>query len=58
MAARLKAFLAEERAQDLIEYTLLLSFIAIIIAAIATTDFGFLVRIWTSVTNWLRLGAA
>lgn len=53
---RLRAFLAEERAQDIVEYTLLLSFLAMIIAAIATTDFSAIVAIWTAVADYLRRG--
>jgi Flp pilus assembly pilin Flp len=50
----LKRFLKEEAGQDLIEYTLLLSFVCLATAALFVSAGGSLSGIWTSANTRLR----
>ncbi len=52
----LKHFLTEEQAQDLIEYTLLLSFVCLATAALFVSSGGSLSGIWITANS--HLGAA
>jgi Flp pilus assembly pilin Flp len=52
----LKRFLKEEQAQDLIEYTLLLSFVCLATAALFVSSGGSLSGIWVSANS--QLGVA
>jgi Flp pilus assembly pilin Flp len=52
----LKAFLKDEQAQDLIEYTLLLAFVCLATSALFVSSGGSLSGIWTSANT--RLSAA
>jgi Flp pilus assembly pilin Flp len=56
MAKRLRAFFAKEGGQDLVEYTLLLSFLAVVICAILSTNFRILTEIWTAIDSYLQRG--
>jgi len=47
----LKGFLKDEQAQDLIEYTLLLSFVCLATAALFIGSGGSLSGIWTSANS-------
>lgn len=52
----LRAFLKDEQAQDLIEYTLLVAFVCLATAALFVNSGGSLSGIWISANS--RLGAA
>jgi Flp pilus assembly pilin Flp len=50
----LKTFIAEENGQDLIEYTLLMAFVALASAALFIGAGGSIKGIWTSVNTQLE----
>jgi Flp pilus assembly pilin Flp len=52
----LKAFLKDEQAQDLIEYTLLIAFVCLATAALFVESGGSLSGIWSSTNSQLALG--
>jgi Flp pilus assembly pilin Flp len=52
----LKGFLKDEQAQDLIEYTLLLSFVCLATAALFVSSGGSLSGIWISANSQLAAG--
>jgi Flp pilus assembly pilin Flp len=54
----LKNFLKDEQAQDLIEYTLLLSFVCLATAALFVSSGGSLSGIWVSTNSRLAAGNA
>jgi Flp pilus assembly pilin Flp len=51
-------FLKDERGQDLVEYTLLLAFVAIASAALFISAGGSINTIWTTANNTLSTAAA
>jgi Flp pilus assembly pilin Flp len=51
-------FLKDERGQDLVEYTLLLAFVAIASAALFISAGGSINTIWTTANNTLNTAAA
>lgn len=53
----LKNFLRDERGQDLVEYTLLLAFVAIASAALFISAGGSINQIWTVANNTLSSAA-
>jgi Flp pilus assembly pilin Flp len=53
----LKRFLSDEQGQDLIEYTLLMAFIALASAAIFVSAGGSVSGIWTSASTQLTNAA-
>lgn len=57
MKTFIKRFLAEESGQDLVEYTLILAFVALAAAALLTTMGTSITTIWTSADTQLS-GAA
>ena len=54
----LKAFLKDEQAQDLIEYTLLVAFVCLATAALFVNSGGSLSGIWISANSQLGVGNA
>jgi Flp pilus assembly pilin Flp len=54
----LKRFFRDEQGQDLIEYTLLMAFVAIASAAIFISAGGSISSIWTSTNTQLSAAAA
>jgi len=54
----LKNFLKDERGQDLVEYTLLLAFVAIASAALFINAGGSINQIWQAANNTLNQAAA
>jgi Flp pilus assembly pilin Flp len=51
-------FLRDEQGQDLIEYTLLLAFVALASAALFTAAGGSVTKIWTVANNRLQSAAS
>ena len=51
-------FLREEEGQDLIEYTLLLAFVALAVAALFTSMKTSIVSIWTDASGQLSTAAS
>ena len=58
MEYSLKSFFQDEQGQDLIEYTLLMAFVAVASAAIFIGAGGSISSIWTSTNTQLALAAA
>jgi Flp pilus assembly pilin Flp len=54
----LKNFMRDEQGQDLIEYTLLLAFVALAAAALFINASSSINTIWTNASNRLADGAA
>jgi pilus assembly protein Flp/PilA len=54
----LKAFLQEEDGQDLVEYSLLLAFIALAAIALLSSAGGSVKNIWTTVNTQLTSAAS
>jgi Flp pilus assembly pilin Flp len=54
----MKSFLQDEQGQDLIEYTLLMAFVALASAAIFIGAGGSISSIWTSTNTQLSAAAA
>ncbi len=54
----LKNFLRDEQGQDLVEYTLLLAFVALASAALFIGAGGSVSRIWTQASSRLNQAAA
>jgi Flp pilus assembly pilin Flp len=48
-----KSFWKDQQGQDLIEYTLLLSFVAVASAGLFIGDGGNVAGIWTTANRWL-----
>ena len=55
--SKLKAFIADDRGQDLIEYTLLLAFVALASAAIFISAGGSINTIWSVANSQLSAAA-
>ena len=55
---QLKAFLSQEEGQDMVEYALILGFVAIAAAAVLTTTGTSLTGIWGVTSNNLANAAA
>ncbi len=53
-----KNFINDEQGQDLVEYTLLLAFVALAIGALYTTMSGSVLNIWTKANTDLANAAA
>lgn len=58
MMTYLKNFLRDEQGQDLVEYTLLLAFVALASAALFIAAGGSINKIWTAANNTLSKAAA
>lgn len=58
MVQALKNFWVEEDGQDMVEYSLLLAFIALGATALGSTMKGYITTIWSNVNTSLRSAAS